>query len=139
MQRVQEQKAYLPTMSDDKRKQPRFDTKQRLWQEGQQDARFGETLNISQGGMFIVGNETTEVGQEVQVSLQGSGDSEAISLKLEVMWKGKEQEDGPSGLGVRIVDFGEGKDVYSRFVEKLQSSQDSDAAETRPESSPPKE
>ena len=108
------------TDGNNQRRQPRFETRRRLWCEGQQEqSRFGETQNISQGGMFIVAEDGAEIGEHVKLSFE-EGD-EKISLEVEVMWAGEQSPGGAKGVGVRIVDFGSSKDVYERFVQKLET------------------
>jgi len=100
----------------DKRRQPRFDSAQQLWREGQADPKSTMALNMSQSGMFIVADEEAEVGQQLQVSFREA--DEEIALQLEVVWKGKATQDGPEGIGTRIVGFSAGQDVYERFVRR---------------------
>lgn len=121
-------------MTDDKRRQPRYETRSRLWCEGQEHVHFGEARNISEGGMFIVADKDTKVGQHVRVSFEE--ENEQVSLELEVMWKGAEEADGGQGMGVRIVGFDSGKDVYSRFLNKLQYEGEKPAEEARPTAPP---
>jgi len=123
-------------MPDDsnQRRQPRYETRRRLWCEGQEQDRFGETHNISQGGMFIVADEETEIGQHVKLSFD-EGD-EKIALEVEVMWTGEHAGTGAKGVGVRIVDFGSSKDVYQRFVQKLEQEKSAGSADSSSESSP---
>ena len=105
----------------DKRSQPRFESAQPLWREGQ--SAHGEhtlALNMSQSGMFIVASEDTEVGQQLHVSFRQ--EDEEISMDLEVMWKGKSKAGGREGLGTRIVGFSAGQDVYERFVQRSLAS-----------------
>lgn len=106
------------TDGNNQRRQQRFETRRRLWCEGQEQTGFGETSNISQGGMFIVAEDGAEIGQHVKLSFD-EGD-EKIALEVEVMWTGEETPGGAKGVGVRIVDFGSSKDVYERFVKKLE-------------------
>ena len=124
-------------MSDEnkQRRQPRYETRRRLWCEGQEQGRFGETHNISQGGMFIVADEETEIGQHVKLSFD-EGD-EKIALEVEVMWTGEHAGTGAKGVGVRIVDFGSSKDVYQRFVQKLEEETSGDSENSPSESSAP--
>jgi hypothetical protein len=39
-------------------------------------------------------------------------------LNLEVMWRGAKDEDNRTGIGVRIVGFDKGKDVYDKFISR---------------------
>jgi len=100
-------------MSNDKRRDPRFDAQQKLWCEGQTDV---EARNISRRGMFIVSEEAREVGAQFKVSFEDAEDT--IELDMEVMWCGEPAEGGQAGMGVKIVGFGRGENAYERFVER---------------------
>ncbi|MDD9967250.1 MAG: PilZ domain-containing protein [Myxococcales bacterium] len=103
-------------MSDEKRRQRRFSTRKRLWCEGQEDPVLGEARNVSQGGMFIVASEEAKVGEQIKVNFKD--DQDEISISMEVMWKGTEATTGEAGMGVRIIGFDKGEDVYGRFLER---------------------
>ena len=118
-------------MSDEKRRQKRFATRQRLWCEGQENPVLGEARNVSAGGMFIVANEDAEVGQQIKVNFKD--DDSEVSLSMEVMWKGTEATTGEAGIGVRIVGFDKGEDVYKRFLEKQAPEGEDDAQDAEDE------
>src|SRR5437879_5182158 len=106
-------------MSSDKRRDPRFESGQELWCEGQK--RMAQARNMSKSGMFIVSEEPIEVGEELQVAFE---DEEGkIELKMEVMWKGEAAQGEQTGLGLRIVGFGQGKDAYDAFVKRQLKAQ----------------
>ena len=104
-------------MSDEeKRRSPRYRSKQSLWCEGQDEGL--ETRNISASGMFVVTDEAPEVGSQLKVSFDEEGGH--IELNMEVMWSGEQDgEEGKQGVGLRIVGFDEGADAYERFVARL--------------------
>jgi hypothetical protein len=101
-------------MSDDKRRDPRFDAKQRLWCEGQGERT--EARNISRSGMFVLSEQPREVGEQFKVAFEE--EEGAIELNMEVMWCGAASEGGQAAMGLRIVGFDRGKDAYERFVER---------------------
>ena len=102
-------------MSQDQRRDRRILTRQKLWREGQESAA-AETRDVSQNGMFIVSENAPEVGSQLKVTFNDS-EGEA-TLNLEVMWRGAKDEDNRTGVGVRIVGFDKGKDVYERFISR---------------------
>ena len=102
-------------MTQDQRRDRRIVTRQKLWREGQEEAT-AETRDVSQNGMFIVSEDAPEVGSQLQVTFTDA-DGEA-TLNLEVMWRGAKDEDNKTGVGVRIVGFEKGKDVYERFIHR---------------------
>lgn len=117
-------------MSSDKRRDPRFEHVQELWNEGQ--ARMGEARNMSRSGMFIVSDQPREVGEQIKVAFE---DAEgAIELKMEVMWCEDGKKDGEqTGLGLRIVGFDKGEDAYERFVQRQLTARGLDQDDDDPE------
>jgi Tfp pilus assembly protein PilZ len=103
-------------MSDEQRREKRIPTRQRLWCEGQESPSHAETRDVSRSGMFIVAEDAPEVGSQLKVTLQDEGGE--VTLNMEVMWKGTKTEDNKTGVGVRIVGFDKGHDVYERFINR---------------------
>jgi hypothetical protein len=104
-------------MTEDQRRDRRILTRQKLWREGQSEAPAAETRDVSQNGMFIVAENAPEVGSQLKVTFNDAQGEEA-TLNLEVMWRGKKDEDNKTGIGVRIVGFDKGKDVYEKFISR---------------------
>jgi hypothetical protein len=100
-------------MSSEKRRDPRFDSKQKLWCEGQ--GQLAEARNMSQSGMFIVAEQPREVGTQFKVAFEG--DTGEVELDMEVMWCGASDQAGHAGMGLRIVGFGKGQEAFDRFVQ----------------------
>ena len=116
-------------MSSDKRRDPRFEASKKLWCEGQTD--FGEAKNMSRSGMFVVAEEPLAVGEQIKVSFENADG--AVELNMEVMWCGQPTDGGQAGMGLRIVGFDKGQDVYDKFVREQLRQQglaepDADAA-----------
>lgn len=103
-------------MSQEQRRDPRIATRQKIWCEGQDSPVAAETRDVSKSGMFIVAEGAPEVGSQFNVKFD-DGDGE-VSLKMEVMWKGAKSADNKTGMGVRIVGFDKGADVYERFLNR---------------------
>jgi Tfp pilus assembly protein PilZ len=101
--------------SSDKRRDPRFESTQGLWCEGQ--ARMAQARNMSKSGMFIVTEEARQVGEELTVAFED--EEGTIAVKMEVMWCGEtEQGEQKTGLGLRIVGFDKGKEAYDKLVKR---------------------
>ena len=64
--------------------------------------------------MFIVAENAPEVGSQLKVTLEDEGGE--VTLNMEVMWKGAKTADNKTGVGMRIVGFDKGGDVYERFI-----------------------
>ena len=116
-------------MSDDKRRDPRFDAKQKLWCEGQGER--AEARNISKSGMFIVAEQPREVGEQFKVSFED--EEGAIELNMEVVWSGKPSEGGQAAMGLRIVGYDRGQDAYERFVERNLDAQGDESGSEKEE------
>jgi Tfp pilus assembly protein PilZ len=102
------------SMSDEQRRDPRIATRQHLWCEGQNNAIAAETRDVSRNGMFIVAEDAPEVGSQMKVTLKDEAGE--VTLNMEVMWRGAKTEDNKTGVGVKIVGFDKGRDVYERFI-----------------------
>ena len=120
-------------MSNNKRRDPRFESLQKLWCEGQAEARTAEARNMSKSGMFIVSDQPHAVGEQIKVAFEEEGGK--IELKMEVMWRGEAAQGEQTGLGLRIVGFDQGEDAYDRFVKRQLSEQglDGDAEDDEAE------
>jgi Tfp pilus assembly protein PilZ len=102
-------------MSDEQRREKRIATRHSLWCEGQ-EAPGAETRDVSRNGMFIVADDAPEIGEQMKVTLQDDGAE--VTLNMEVVWRGKKTEDNKTGVGVRIVGFDKGRDIYERFINR---------------------
>jgi Tfp pilus assembly protein PilZ len=103
-------------MSDDQRRDPRIATRHRLWCEGQEATAAAETRDVSRNGMFIVAEDAPEVGSQMKLTLQDEGGE--VTLNMEVMWRGPKTEDNKTGVGMKIVGFDKGREVYERFISR---------------------
>jgi hypothetical protein len=101
-------------MGQEQRRDPRIVTRQKIWCEGLENPVAGETRDVSASGMFIVAEKAPEVGTQFNVFL--NDDEGEVSLRKVVMWKGPKPADNKTGMGVRIVGFDKGADVYERFL-----------------------
>jgi Tfp pilus assembly protein PilZ len=105
-------------MSDEQRREKRIETRQKLWCEGQESPSplDAETRDVSRNGMFIVAEDAPDVGSQMKVTLQDQGGE--VTLNMEVVWRGRKAEDNKTGVGLRIVGFDKGRDVYERFINR---------------------
>lgn len=101
-------------MGDEQRREKRIATRQRLWCEGQDAPAGAETRDVSRNGMFIVSENAPEIGSQLKVTLQDDGAE--VTLNMEVVWRGTKTEDNKTGVGVRILGFDKGRDIYERFI-----------------------
>lgn len=113
-------------MSSNKRRDPRFESNKKLWFEGQGDR--AEARNMSRSGMFIMAEQPREVGEQIKVAFEGE-EGATIEVNMEVMWCGDAAEGGQAGMGVRIVGFDKGQDVYDKFVSEQLKAQGIDESD----------
>jgi hypothetical protein len=66
--------------------------------------------------MFIVAEDAPEVGSQMKLTLQDEGGE--VTLNMEVMWRGAKTEDNKTGVGMKIVGFDKGREVYERFISR---------------------
>lgn len=97
----------------DNRRDARFDTRQKLWCEGQ--GAIAEARNMSRSGMFIVSEDAKDVGETLTIKF--TGDDGEVEVDAEVMWRGAGEGD-KDGMGLRIVGFKKGAEAFDRFVER---------------------
>jgi Tfp pilus assembly protein PilZ len=107
-------------MSSNKRRDPRFESNKKLWFEGQGDR--AEARNMSRSGMFVTSEQPREVGEQIKVAFE-SEEGATIEVNMEVMWRGAPAQDGQAGMGLRIVGFDKGEDVYDKFVKEQLKAQ----------------
>ncbi len=99
----------------DKRREPRFKSKQAVWCEGQEQRFAGEAQNMSRKGMAIVTGSAAQVGSRLKVSfaVPEGGD---VAVNMEVVWREKKPKGEPVSMGLRVVDFDKGQRNFNRFV-----------------------
>jgi Tfp pilus assembly protein PilZ len=102
-------------MTSNKRRDPRFESNKKLWLEGQGDGV--RARNMSRNGMFVMAEQPRDVGEQIKVAFEGE-EGAPIEVKMEVMWCAPPAEGGLAGMGLRIVAFDKGEDVYDRFVKE---------------------
>ena len=69
-----------------------------------------------EGAKVVLVNRSAERADKLAKQIKDEGGE--VTLNMEVMWKGKKTEDNKTGVGVRIVGFDKGRDVYERFVNR---------------------
>ena len=111
-------------MTRENRRDARFETRQKLWCEGQTSA-LGEARNMSRSGMFIVSEQPLDVGETLTISFQG--DEGDVEVDAQVMWRGEGADGSADGMGLRIVGFKKGESVFDRLVERHTGEDDPDA------------
>jgi hypothetical protein len=121
-------------MTQDQRRDPRFATRQALWCEGQENGLAAETRDISKSGMFIVAENAPAVGEQLKVTIKDEQEGE-ISLQMEVMWRGPKSEGSKTGVGMRIIGFDKGSDVYERFLARHMKKDDEPRTSSAPRAS----
>lgn len=114
----------------DKRRDPRIDTTQRVWVEGQDLRCEGEAQNMSSRGMFVVAKATIpEVGSTLDVTFEDPHEG-SIALKMEVVWRDEAPVDAKVGLRVAGTS---GSVAFERVVARyLREREDEREGEEQP-------
>ncbi len=111
----------------DKRKDPRVQTRQGIWMEGQ-DAK---ALNMSKSGMFVVAPAGAgALGTTLEIKFEDPKEGQ-ISLQMEVVWR--DESKGNSSLGLRAIDS-IGRAAFERVVTRYL---DGDGNEITPDAENP--
>jgi hypothetical protein len=100
---------------NEKRREKRFTTKQKVWCEGQQSGESAESRDISRSGMAVVTGKAAEVGSHMKVTFAVPG-GENVAVNMEVVWRQKPTEGKRIAMGLRVIDFDKGKEAFDRFV-----------------------
>ncbi len=99
----------------DQRRDPRVDTQQSVWVEGQ-DARIqAEARNMSKTGMFVVSESTAPaIGSMLEIKFEDPTEGQ-IAIKMEVVWR--DEQTANSKLGLRALES-EGMAAFERVVSR---------------------
>jgi hypothetical protein len=100
---------------NEKRREKRFVTKQKVWCEGQEVRLPAESRDISRNGMALVTGEAAEVGSRLKVSF-AVPDGGDVAVDMEVVWREERPEGERVAMGLRVVEFKKGKEAFDRFV-----------------------
>jgi hypothetical protein len=100
----------------EKRRDPRVDTDQSVWVEGQEVRFEAAALNMSRTGMFVVSRDSLPpLGTLLNVKFDDPREG-AIGVTMEVIWRADESLH--SKLGLRVADE-RGMQAFERVVERL--------------------
>ena len=98
----------------EKRRDPRVDTNQSIWVEGQDVRVEAEARNMSKGGMFVVAPAAApEIGTTLEIEFNDPHEGK-IALKMEVVWR--DEKTANSNLGLRALDSQQGMAAFERVV-----------------------
>lgn len=77
---------------------------------------YVQALNASEGGLFVRTANPPPAGAQFRVSFPDLEEEEVVAT-VEVMWSRRAAGDRQQpGMGVRIVEFEQGRDAFERFV-----------------------
>jgi hypothetical protein len=97
----------------DKRREPRVDTNQSIWVEGQEHRVEAEARNMSKTGMFVVAPKSgAELGSTLEIKFEDPEEGQ-ISVKMEVVWR--DEKTTTANLGLRAVESA-GMAAFERVV-----------------------
>jgi hypothetical protein len=102
---------------NEKRREKRFKTQQKLWCEGQELSISAETRDISRSGMALITGEGAEVGSRLKVSF-AVPEGDDVAMDMEVVWRAENTEGERVAMGLRVLEIKKGKEAFDRFVAK---------------------
>jgi two-component sensor histidine kinase len=107
-------------MSADKRREPRVDTQQSIWVEGQEVRVHAEARNMSKTGMYVVAPNTgAQIGTTLEIKFEDPLEGQ-IAVKMEVVWR--DERTTTSNLGLRAVESA-GTAAFERVVARYLGSE----------------
>jgi hypothetical protein len=103
----------------DKRRDPRVDTQQSVWVEGQDVRVEAEARNMSRSGMFVVTRASlAPPAGTLDITFDDPHEG-PVQIKMEVMWRA--DEDIGSRLGLRLAE-GADAEAFERVVARYLTS-----------------
>lgn len=107
-------------MQDERRRDPRYATRLRVWCEGQATTLYVPVTNVSAGGMFIRTVSPLAAGEELRVVLQPDArEPDKVVAVGSVAWSRARGDEGTPGMGVTLVRFERGEEVFQRLLQRL--------------------
>ncbi len=99
----------------DQRRDPRVDTQQSVWVEGQDTRIEAEARNMSRTGMFVVAESAAPaIGTTLEIKFQDPKEGQ-IAVKMEVVWR--DDKTDSAKLGLRALES-EGMAAFERVVSR---------------------
>jgi PilZ domain len=103
----------------DKRRDPRVDTQQSVWVEGQEMRVEAEARNMSRSGMFVVTRASlAPPAGTLDITFDDPHEG-PVQIKMEVMWRADESVG--SRLGLKLA-AGSDAEAFERVVSRLLSA-----------------
>jgi hypothetical protein len=97
----------------DKRREPRVDTDQTIWVEGQEVRVEANAKNMSKTGMFVVApSGAGELGSTLEIKFEDPHEG-TINVKMEVVWR--DEKTTTANLGLRAIES-TGMAAFERVV-----------------------
>jgi hypothetical protein len=97
----------------DKRRDPRVDTNQSVWVEGQEVRVEAQAKNMSKTGMFVVApSGAGELGSTLEIKFEDPQEG-TINVKMEVVWR--DEKTTTANLGLRAIES-TGMAAFERVV-----------------------
>jgi c-di-GMP-binding flagellar brake protein YcgR len=105
----------------DQRRDPRVDTQQSVWVEGQDTRVQAEALNMSKTGMFVVAESAAPaIGSTLEIKFEDPKEGR-IAVKMEVVWR--DEKTDSAKVGLRALES-EGMAAFERVVSRYLGEKD---------------
>jgi hypothetical protein len=104
---------------DERRRFPRYDLKRRAWCEGDRFTVWLQTLDASEEGLRVRTSIPPPPGTRLRVTFEEPGRGKVVA-DAEVVWARPATPRG--GMGLRIVSFVEGSDLWAALLRQSEPS-----------------
>lgn len=101
----------------DHRRHPRFELRRRVWCEGEHYTVWLQTVNASEQGLQLRTSIPPEAGTRLRLSIDEPGRGQVVA-EAEVVWTRAGR--GRGAMGLRILSFAEGREIWSHIVRASQ-------------------
>ena len=101
--------------SQEARRSPRFLLRRRVWCEGDHVTLYLQSLNISEGGLFLRTATPLPPGTRARVSLRV--DDVELVADAEIVWVAPPEAQVP-GMGLKLLDIVQGEEALAYLLSK---------------------
>lgn len=109
-----QQSWYSPNVAE-RRINRRIPVDQRCWCEGSEVTLFGRITNASTRGAFIRTTASLQIGEKARL-VWDTPDGERTVIRAEVVWVSDGAGGSEPGLGLRLLDFERGEELWEELV-----------------------
>ncbi len=102
----------------ERRRDSRVPLDQRCWCEGEDITLFSRVINASRHGVFLLTATPLGIGDRARLVWNSPEGEQAIAM-AEVAWIRERRVAGPPGMGLRLLRFITGEEVWKSLLKSL--------------------